>query len=73
MSNQASEETYRSLSEKRINRIVNALKDIECTEKELDMNILPYYKSFIKKFDYREHTLLIHIQGMLVCHGLRQD
>ena len=47
MSNQASEETYRSLSEKRINRIVNALKDIECTEKELDMNILPYVAQWL--------------------------
>ena len=61
MSNQASEkESYRSLSEKRINGIINALKDFGYTEKELDMDILPYVAQWLyDNYVNMESTCLI--------------
>ena len=42
MDNKAStDESYRNLSDKRINKIVDALKELPYTEKELDKDILP--------------------------------
>ena len=41
MENQASNESYRGLSDKRVNKIVNTLKDLPYTEQELDREILP--------------------------------
>ena len=41
MENKASNESYRGLSDKRVNKIVNTLKDLPYTEQELDREILP--------------------------------
>ena len=41
MSDKASNESYRGLSDKRVNKIVNTLKDLPYTEQELDREILP--------------------------------
>ena len=41
MENQASNESYRGLSDKRVNKIVNTLKDLPYTEQELDKQVFP--------------------------------
>lgn len=47
MENQASNESYRGLSDKRVNKIVNTLKELPYTEKELDKAILPYISQWL--------------------------
>lgn len=41
MTDKASNESYRGLSDKRVNKIVDTLKDLPYTEKELDTQVLP--------------------------------
>ena len=47
MSNEASNESYRSLKQERIDKIVNALKELPYTEKELEKAILPYITQWL--------------------------
>jgi len=47
MSNEASNESYRSLKQERIDKIVNALKELPYTEKELEKAILPYVAQWL--------------------------
>ena len=47
MENQASNESYRGLSDKRVNKIVGTLKDLPYTEKELDKMVLPYVAQWL--------------------------
>ena len=47
MSNEASNESYRGLSDKRVTKIVTTLKELPYTEKELDKVILPYVAQWL--------------------------
>lgn len=47
MSNEASNESYRSLKQERIDKIVKALKELPYTEKELEKAILPYIAQWL--------------------------
>ena len=47
MTDKASNESYRGLSDKRVNKIVNTLKDLPYTEQELDKEILPYIAQWL--------------------------
>ena len=47
MQNKASNESYRSLKQGRIDKIINTLKELPYTEKELDRAILPYIAQWL--------------------------
>lgn len=47
MSNQASNESYRSLTQGRIDKICEALKELPYIEKELDIAVLPYIAQWL--------------------------
>ena len=47
MDNKASNESYRSLKQGRIDKIVKALKELPYTEKQLDEDILPYVAQWL--------------------------
>ena len=48
MENKASnDESYRNLSDKRVNKIIDTLKKLPYTEKELDKDILPYIAQWL--------------------------
>ena len=47
MSNEASNDSYRGLSDKRVESIVNTLKELPYTTKELDRAILPYVAQWL--------------------------
>ena len=59
MSEKASE-SYRGLSDKRVNKIVNTLKELPYTEKELDRAVLPYVSQWLyDNYVNMESTCLI--------------
>lgn len=60
MNNKASNESYRGLSDKRIELIINTLKELPYTEKELDTRIIPYIAQWLyDNYVNMESTCLI--------------
>ena len=60
MDNKASNESYRGLSDKRIELIINTLKELPYTEKELDTQIIPYIAQWLyDNYVNMESTCLI--------------
>ena len=60
MDNKASNESYRGLSDKRIELIINTLKELPYTEKELDTRIIPYIAQWLyDNYVNMESTCLI--------------
>lgn len=60
MSNEASNESYRGLSDKRVELITTTLKELPYTEKELDKAILPYVAQWLyDNYVNMESTCLI--------------
>ena len=60
MDNQASNESYRSLKQSRVDKITSALNELQYTEQELDRDILPYISQWLyDNYVNRETTCLI--------------